>query len=78
MQLRSHAWLWLWHGAAAAAPIHPLAWELLCAAGTALKKKKKTQKTKKQTNKKPLPAGFPLWHLGSAGTQTGSWLGTVS
>ena len=32
--------LWLWHRSAAAAPISPLAWELPCAAGAALKKKK--------------------------------------
>ena len=30
--------LWLWHRLAAAAPIQPLAWELLYAAGVALKK----------------------------------------
>ena len=34
------AWLWLWCRPAAAAPIRPLAWELPCAAGPALKKKK--------------------------------------
>ena len=32
-------WLWLW--LAAGAPIQPLAWELLHAAGATLKKKKK-------------------------------------
>ena len=31
------AWLWLWHRPAAAAPIQPLAWELLYAAPAALK-----------------------------------------
>ena len=33
--------LWLWCGPAATALIGPLAWELPCAAGAALKKKKK-------------------------------------
>ena len=31
-------WLWLWHRLAAAAPIHPLVWELLHAVGVALKR----------------------------------------
>ena len=31
---------WLWHRPAAVAPIRPLAWELLYAAGVALKKKR--------------------------------------
>ena len=31
------AWLWLWHRPAAAALIHPLAWELPYAVGVALK-----------------------------------------
>ena len=35
------AWLWLWHTPAAAAPIHPLAWEHLYAMGAALKSRKK-------------------------------------
>ena len=43
--------LWLWHRPAAAAPIGPLAWELLYAVGTDLKSKN-IQKTKKRTNKK--------------------------
>ena len=34
-------WLWLWHRLAAAAPIHPLAWELPYAAGAALGKAKR-------------------------------------
>ena len=43
------AWLWLWHGLAAAAPILPLAWELPYAAGVALKsRKKKQQQTTQQ------------------------------
>ena len=33
--------LWLWYGPAAVAPIGPLAWELPCAAGAALKNTKK-------------------------------------
>ena len=45
--------LWLWRGLAATAPIGPLAWEPLYAAGTALKKKKKKKK-KKQKRKKIL------------------------
>ena len=39
-------WLWL----AAAAPIQPLAWELPCAVGAALKKQRKTKQ-------KPLQLG---------------------
>ena len=35
-------WLWLW--LAATALIRPLAWELACAAGEALKRKNKTNK----------------------------------
>ena len=66
MQLRSHAWLWLWHGAAAAAPIHPLAWELLCAAGTALKKKKKKpKKLKNKQTKNPYLLGSHCGILGA-------------
>ena len=34
------ALLWLWCGPAAVAPIRPLAWELPCAVGAALKKKR--------------------------------------
>ena len=45
--------LWLCHRPAAAAPIHPLAWELTYASSVALKKKKKQ-------NKKP-PADLPLF-----------------
>ena len=33
--------LWLWHRLAAVALIRPLAWELPCAVGAVLKKKKK-------------------------------------
>ena len=39
--------LWLWHRPAAIAPIQPLAWELPCAAGAALKSKKLKLKKKK-------------------------------
>ena len=35
------ALLWLWQSLAAAAPIQPLAWELPCAAGAAIKRKEK-------------------------------------
>ena len=45
--------LWLSRRPAAATLIQPLAWELPYAAGAALKRKNKKQKTKKQTNKKP-------------------------
>ena len=41
--------LWLWHRAAAAAPIQPLAWKLPHASDAALKKEK--QKTNKQKNR---------------------------
>ena len=34
------AWLWLWRGPAATAPIRPLAWEPPCAMSVALKTKK--------------------------------------
>ena len=36
-------WLW-WHRPAAAAPVRPLAWELPCAEGMALKSKSKKKK----------------------------------
>ena len=45
------ALLWLWCRLVAAAPIWPLAWELPCATGTALKNKTKQNK---QTNKNAL------------------------
>ena len=38
--------LWLWHRPAATALIQPLTWELPCAAGVALKRKKKKLKIK--------------------------------
>ena len=58
--------LWLWHRPVATAPIGPLAWELSCAMGVALKKDKKTHTTnyellcliKAQTRE------FPFWFSG--------------
>jgi len=51
MRLRSHvAVAVVLQGAAAAALIQPLAWELLYAVGVALKKKKKKTCTKKLCN----------------------------
>ena len=38
--------LWLWWRPAATAPIPPLAWELPCAVGAALKSKKKQESKK--------------------------------
>ena len=40
--------LWLWCRTAGEAPIRPLAWELPCAMGVALKKKKKKGKKEKR------------------------------
>ena len=40
--------LWLWHRPATAAVIQPLAWELPCTAGAALKTKTKTKNKKKR------------------------------
>ena len=45
------ALLWLWCRPAGAAPTVPLAWELLCAKGVALKNKTKQNKTKTKTKK---------------------------
>ena len=39
-------WLWLWRRPAAVAPIRPLTWAPPYAAGAALKRQKKTEKTK--------------------------------
>ena len=39
--------LWLWHRPAAAAPIGPLAWEPLYAAGAGLEKRQKKKKRRK-------------------------------
>ena len=41
------ALLWLWRRLAAAAPIHPLAWEIPYAASLAQKAKKKEKKKKR-------------------------------
>ena len=49
--------LWLWHRLVAAAPIQPLAWELSCAAGVALKRQKKRKK-------KILSSGVSWWLSG--------------
>ena len=44
--------LWLWRRPAATAPIHPLAWELPCAAGVAQEmEKKKQNKTQQEISK---------------------------
>ena len=45
--IKDPALLWLWYRPAAAALIQPLAWELLCAAGAALKRQKNKNKNKK-------------------------------
>ena len=42
--------LWLWCRAAAAAPLWPLAWELLYVMGVALKNPKKKKKNKDQSS----------------------------
>ena len=36
-------WLWLWHGLAAAALIHPLAWKFPYAVGAAVKRERQTE-----------------------------------
>ena len=41
--IKDPAWLWLWCRPAAVAPIQPLAWELPCATGMALKSKKQNK-----------------------------------
>ena len=46
------AWLWLWHRLVAAAPIGPLAWELLYAVGAALKRPKKKKKKREREKEK--------------------------
>ena len=43
--------LWLWHRPVAAAPIHPLAWELPYAAGVAPKKRQKKKSVLWKTDK---------------------------
>ena len=46
--------LWLWCGLAPVAPIQPLAWELIYAAGAGLKKKKKKKKKRQKKREKSL------------------------
>ena len=46
--------LWLWYRPAAAAPIQPLAWELQCAMGEALKRNRRIGRKKKKKNPPPL------------------------
>ena len=45
------AWLWLWCGPVAAAPIGPLAWEPPHAVGAALEKTGRQKKKKKKVRK---------------------------
>ena len=45
--VKNLAWLWLWCRPAATALLPPLAWELPCAAGAALKRQKTKKKKKK-------------------------------
>ena len=56
-QVPGLAWLWLWYGLAAAAPIGPLAWEPPHASSADLKrpKKKKKEKEKKKEKKEDVP-----------------------
>ena len=44
--------LWLWCRLAATAPIGPLAWEPLCAAGVALKKERKKEREREKERKR--------------------------
>ena len=50
--VKDPALLWLWYRPVAVALIQPLAWKLLYAAGTALKKKQNKTKQKKKKQKK--------------------------
>ena len=52
--VRDLALLWLWCRSAALAPIQPLAWELPCVPGVALKRKRERRKEgrKKEKEKK--------------------------
>lgn len=47
--------VWLWYRPAAIAPIGPLAWDPLYAAGAALKSKKKKERKRKKKKKKETP-----------------------
>ena len=60
--------LWLWWRPAAAAPILPPAWELLCAAGAAANNNKQTNK---QT-KKPYVITWNKTHYGITAVE-GAW-----
>ena len=69
--------LWLWCRPAAAVPIPPLAWELPCAVGTALKRPKKKKKKKlwleryiSGENRFDLPTGQ---ELSSSQLEIGFW-----
>ena len=52
--------LWLWHRPATTAPIWPLAWDLPCAVGAALKSKKKKRKRKEKEKKESI--SLPAWN----------------
>ena len=54
------ALLWPWHRPVAAAPVKPLAWELPCAAGAALKKKIQKNKNKNKKIDNPKSIDFYL------------------
>ena len=61
--------LWLWHSAAATAPIRPLAWEPPYAAGEALKNKK--TKKKKKINIQQIYSGkLTYYHLNESGSSS--------
>ena len=53
------AFLWLWCRLAAVARIRPLAWELPCAVGVALKKEEKRKKERKEIG----DSGMGLYYL---------------
>ena len=54
------AWLWLWHGPVATAPIRLLAWAPPYAKGSSPRKGRKTNNN--NNNKKPMNAGcVPFW-----------------
>ena len=50
--------LWLWHRLAAIAPIRPLAWEPLYAAGVVLKGQKTKKKKKRKKERKQYPTNL--------------------
>jgi len=53
------ALLWLWRRLAAVAPIRPLPWEILYAAGAAIKRQKDKKKKKKKVYFHLLANGVP-------------------